>query len=321
MEKIEYNQFAKNKIMKGINVLVTGAAGFIGRALTSRLIELGARVTGFGRGSDSFRPEELIWASGDFTDPVALERCCEGQDYVFHLLNSSTPASATQQPAGDIAANVIPSIQLIQAAATSGVKRFLFFSSGGTVYGRSEANLVHESASCSPLSAYGISKLSIENYVRVLSNLAGMEYRIIRVANPYGAGQSPFKKLGLITTAMHAKFSDRPFELWGDGSIVRDFIHIDDVVSAVIILTLDNGNENIFNVGSGLGRSVSSVLKDIDFLSTKPKLVIKHHQIRRIDVPRNVLDVSRIKKLGWYPSVDWNDGLIDSMNWIKREYM
>lgn len=303
----------------GKYVLVTGAGGFIGKHLVAALASAGAYVTGFGRSNDVTDQGNIRWCTGDFSDPMSLARACEGQDIVYHLLNSSTPASSTQNPVGDINSNLIPSIQLLEAAVGAGVKSFIFFSSGGTVYGQSSDIIKSERCQTDPQSAYGISKLSIEKYCRLICHSNNVDYKVLRLSNPYGPGQSPFRKQGIVAVALHAALSGQKFDLWGDGEVIRDFIFIDDVVRAAMQVVFAVTEYQLFNVGTGVGRSINSVIRDIASAAAVDFKLIRHPS-RNIDVSSNILDVSRLESIGWSSTVPWNIGLERTKDWIEKEY-
>lgn len=308
-----------HKFFEGKYVLVTGAGGFIGRHLVSALDTAGAYVTGFGRSNEAIENPNIRWVNGEFSDPMSLARACEGQDIVYHLLNSSTPASSTQNPVGDVNSNLVPSILLLEAAADAGISDFIFFSSGGTVYGQSTDIIKSETGPTDPQSAYGISKLAIEKYCKLICESKGINYKILRLSNPYGPRQSPFKKQGIVAVALHAALSGQRFDLWGDGEVIRDFIFIDDVVSAAMMVVAAETRHHIFNVGSGIGRTINSVIDDIAKMTAVDFNLVRHPS-RTVDVSSNILDISRLKSTGWSLSVPWQLGLERTRQWIDGEY-
>lgn len=299
--------------------LVTGAGGFLGQALVRALVANGAIVSGFGRASVTFdRASGLRWIHGEFDDPMALARACEGQDVVFHLLNSSTPASATREPVGDITANVVPSVRLLEACRDAGVRRFVLASSGGTVYGAAARIPTVETAQTLPISAYGISKLAVEHYARLFEDLHGLDYRILRVSNPYGSGQSPFKKQGAIAAFMYALIKGQAVEIWGDGLIVRDYIYVDDVSAAFVEVMHHHGPERVFNVSSGIGRTLIEIHGAICRVLGDEDGQILWKASRPVDVPVNVLDHTLMTSCTrWRPRIDLDAGLRRTAAWMR----
>ena len=174
------------------------------------------------------------------------------------------PYTANLDSAADIRENLIPSLAFLNLARSAGVKRVVFLSSGGTVYGRSKQIPTAETEPTDPITAYGISKLAIEKYLALYEMHYGLDYRILRVANPFGAYQLPVKRQGLIAEAISRAMNREAVEIWGDGTMVRDFVFVDDVVNALEIAAVDRSEERVFNIGSGVGRSVRDVLTTIE---------------------------------------------------------
>ncbi|WP_187394998.1 NAD-dependent epimerase/dehydratase family protein [Pigmentiphaga aceris] len=312
-----------NQDISGMRCLVTGAGGFLGSHLVASLISKGAVVTGFGRTpfgphfEDGIKPK---WILGSFDNEKEVTRACEGQDCIFHLLNSSTPASATLNPASDITSNVVPSIHLLEACKLAKVKKFIFASSGGTVYGAATQIPTTETAKAHPISAYGVSKLTIENYLAFFGHIHELDYRILRITNPYGPGQSPFKQQGVVATFIHAALQNQPINIWGDGSAVRDYIYISDVIDAFTEILTHTGEDRIFNIGSGTGKSISEVWQDIKKM-INPKSKIIYHASRKLDVPVSIVDTTLMQnKTTWRPKINWNNGLKMTRDWMIDQH-
>src|SRR6202035_1064274 len=220
--------------------------------------------------------------------------------------------------ASEVRDNLIPTIALLDIVRAAGVKRVVFVSSGGTIYGRPIQIPTEETAPTEPITAYGINKLTIEKYFALYQHLYGLEYRILRVANPFGPFQIAVKKQGLIAEVISRAIRREPIEVWGDGSIIRDFIFVNDVVDALEIVAVDEGNERIFNIGSGVGRSVREVLAAVEAsLATRLEIVWKDE--RAVDVPVSVLSVKRARdKLCWIPTTSFESGLSQTIAWWRE---
>jgi UDP-glucose 4-epimerase len=306
--------------LRGRRCLVLGAGGFIGTNLCRRLREQGARVQGFGR-SKSF-PDALAgidWMTGDFADRDAVARAVEGNDLVFHLVGSRLPESSNQDPAADLSVNVVNTLQLLDACRRAKIGKVVFASSGGTVYGIPRQTPIPEVAPTDPIAAYGISKLAIEKYLALYRHLHGLDYAILRIANPFGPYQSGYRKQGVIAAFAQQALNGEILEIWGDGEVVRDFVYIADVVQALLDVALYAGPHRVFNVGQGGGRSVNEVLRDIEFVLGRGVLEKRYMPSRLADVPVNVLDIALIRReLGWEPRTDWLTGLRATVNWLKE---
>lgn len=301
--------------------LVLGAGGFIGTNLCRHLLRQGAKVHGFGR-TRSFADalEGVTWSYGDFADAAAVARAVEGNELVFHLVSGSLPESSNRDPAADLAGNVLHTLHLLEVCRMSEVRKVVFASSGGTVYGVPTQIPIPETAPTDPIAAYGVSKLATEKYLALYRYLHGLDYVVLRIANPFGPYQAGDRRQGVIAAFAQQALRGETIEIWGDGEVVRDFVYIDDVVEAIAAAALYRGPHRIFNVGQGAGRSINQVLRDIETaleLGPLPKL---YKPGRLTDVPINVLDIGLIgRELGWRPREDWLSGLRATFDWLRQQ--
>lgn len=306
--------------LNGMRCAVLGAGGFIGTNLCRALIERGAKVRAFGR-RQSF-PDALSgcdWIPGDFTDPTSLAAAVDGCDVVFHFVNATTPASANINKLADLNANVASSLRLFDVCRETGVSRVIFASSGGTIYGIPELVPTPETAKTNPITAYGISKLAIEKYLGLYEYLYGMEYRVLRMANPFGPYQTALKSQGVISAFLRRVLDGAPIEMWGDGSVTRDYIFVDDVIEALLMAVTHQGNGRIFNIGSGVGRSLNEIISSISEL-VGTVISVEHRSGRTVDVPVSILDTTfATKELGWVPRTTFKKGLQNTIAWMKDE--
>lgn len=308
--------------LAGVSCLVLGAGGFIGGHLCRTLVRSGARVHGFGRRpvfADAVPP--IRFTVAEFTDRAALALAVDGAEIVFHLLGGTNPEVSNKDPIADLQVNTVASVQLLELCRVAGVRKLVFVSSGGTVYGVPDAVPIPETAATNPISAYGINKLMVEKYLQLYARLGGPQAVALRVANPYGPYQSPFRRQGLVAALTETVLAGRPVEIWGDGKVVRDFLYVGDLADAMLAASLYEGPETVLNVGSGVGRSVLEVVDAVcEAVQRRPVAVI-HKPGRRADVLANVLDISLTRQaLGWTPRTGWLDGLRQTADWITREY-
>lgn len=298
------------------SVIVLGGGGFIGTNVCRRLAASGVRVRAFGR--RCLFPEELggaEWYQGDFTDAAALAAAMQTFDTVVHLVNNTTPQGANLDMAGDVQKNLVPSLALFDLCRDLGVGRLVFVSSGGTVYGVPREIPTPETAPTDPITAYGISKLAVEKYLALYNHLYGLNYRVLRVSNPFGPYQTAIKSQGIIAALASRGLRGETIEIWGDGSVVRDFIFIDDVVDAVLAATRDRGNERVFNIASGEGRSVLGVIAAVESVLGK-KLSVRWQLARPVDIPTSTLSIARARReLKWQPKTPFEDGLAQTIRW------
>ncbi len=299
--------------------VVLGGGGFMGTNLCRRLLASGHRVRAYGR--NCHFPNDLRgveWVLGDFADPNSVAGAIESFDVVFHLIHGAMPQAANLAIPTDVQQNVIPTIVLLDLCRKLGVKRVIFSSSGGTLYGSPQQIPTPESAPTDPICAYGISKLAIEKYLALYEHLHALDFRVLRIANAFGPFQIAWKGQGFIAATVSRALSGQPIEIWGDGSVVRDFVFIDDVVDAFEAAMGDTGSDRIFNIGTGEGRSLREVIAAIEGL-LGVKLNIKWAPGRSLDTPRSVVAIDRAKAgLAWTPKTPFDTGLAATIEWTRR---
>lgn len=279
-----------------MNILLFGAAGFIGTNLALKLIENpDDHITLADVKKDYFNPVILRDGVTAVEFPISAESDFESlvndQDVVYHLVSTTVPTTSNRQIADELTANVIMTARLLDACVACGVKRVIFISSGGTIYGKNARCPIPENAPTEPISSYGVQKLTIEKLLYLYWHMHNLDYRVVRLANPYGPYQRPNGIQGAVTTFTYKVLKNEQITLYGDGSVVRDFIYIDDAVRAIINVANSNTDHKVFNIGSGEGTSIGSVLAQIqDALQLQPDILRLPH--RDVDVPENYLDIS-----------------------------
>lgn len=304
--------------LSGVRCAVLGAGGFIGTNLCRALLGQADTIRAFGR-RHSFHGvlRDLNWMTGDFTDPSCLAEAVAGCEVVFHLVSTTTPASANVDKVADLNANVVSTLHLLDACRTAGVRRVVFVSSGGTIYGITNSVPTPETAPANPITAYGISKLTIEKYLGLYEHLYGLEYRVLRVANPFGPYQTASKNQGAIAAFLRCALAGKAIEMWGDGSVTRDYIYIDDVVEALMLVAIHVGPNRIFNIGSAVGRSLNDIVAAINGLLGADIPVVRG-PARSVDIPVSILDTGlAADELGWRARTPFEEGLRTTVAWIK----
>jgi UDP-glucose 4-epimerase len=238
-------------------------------------------------------------------------------DAVVHLASTTVPSTSNLDPAADISGNLVPTVRLLEAMRASGTRKLVFFSSGGTVYGIPTKDPVPEDHPLNPISSYGIVKLAIEQYLRMEQQLHGLEFVALRPANIYGPRQAQVGLLGVIGTYLRKVAEDAPIEIWGDGSVVRDFVHVEDIAD-LCHRALTSGASGSFNAGSGEGTSISQIV-DIIGQTTGRTLEPVYKPGRNFDVPRVVLDIARAQAtFDWQPAVPLRRGIGETWEWVKH---
>lgn len=300
--------------------IVLGGGGFIGQHLCASLAQAGHEVRAIGRsGPPADLPANVSWHQVDFSQTEQVADQVGSGDIVFHLIGGSTPHASNLAPTADITQTVVSTIDFV-ARIASRVRRLVFVSSGGTVYGI-QPGILAETAPSRPTSAYGINKRTVEMYLDLYRHLHGLDYCALRVANPFGPKQLNRHQQGVIGAFMRAAVENTPVTVWGDGGIERDFIYIDDVVSAILAAAgSPNLPSRIYNIGSGRCRSILEVITTIEHLSGAS--LRKTFTPGRIeDVPSVRLDISLAgRELDWQPRCDWQAAMEQTFAWYQREY-
>lgn len=292
-----------------MNCVVIGGSGFVGTALCQRLAEAGHAVTIVDVRTPAVLLSGTHYAPLPTDDQDALVDILQGADVCFHLASTTTPGTADRDVLYDLNSNVGFSIKLFDAAALANVGRVVFLSSGGTVYGPDAIVPSVESHALNPISTYGASKVAIENYLRVFRSKRGLDYKVARLANPYGPGQDINKAQGAIPIFMRRVLSGTPIEIWGDGEIVRDFIYIDDAIDALVAIAFNTGTSHVYNVGSGTGASINTVLDILRRISGLG-VAVDYQPARGFDVQKSVIDCSLIRDdLGWQVATSLEQGM------------
>ena len=304
--------------------VVIGGGGFIGTWLTASLLDSGRKVLVLGRNTD--RPSSLddraVYVSGDYGDPNFLKAVLVDALEVIDLAYATAPGTSFNSPIHDLQANLPRAVNFLQTAAECGpFRKIVIVSSGGTIYGQSTTDILSEDHETNPVSPYGITKLAIEKYSLMYKALNGLPVVIARPANAYGEGQLAYRGQGFLATAAMSIIQGLPIVVYGGDSIIRDYIHAEDV-SAGIKSILDMGVPGLcYNIGTGLGHTTNSVLKIL--LATADvrecDLEIRAMPVRRFDVLKNVLDSSLLlSHTGWHYNHSLMDGVARYWRWLNK---
>lgn len=302
--------------------LVVGGTGFLGRALCIHLSQRGWTVSSYSRRL----PEKVDqypgvrYVAACEAENEALEDEISRNEVVFNLANANIPALSNNEIMEDINITVGLNIRLMQMCIKHNIRNYIFASSGGTVYGSAQTFPITEQCQTNPLVAYGINKLVCEKYIGLFHHNYGLKYRILRIANPFGPGQSPFTGQGIIAKYLYASLSGNEFVVFGDGSSTRDYIFVDDVSRAFECVVEYEGPHRIFNVGRGHGFSINELMDYANrILDRRPPIRYVGH--RTIDVGKNYLDVSLIgRECAWQPLHSIEEGLAKTLEWMQHRH-
>lgn len=300
--------------------LVLGGNGFIGSHVVDKLLVKGHSVRVYDRASERFRPPlpDVEYIHGEFGNRGLIREALKDIDVVFHLISTTIPKTSNDDPIFDVRSNVIDTIKLLEECVVARVRRVVFASSGGVIYGIPKTNPIPESHPTNPICSHGITKLMIEKYLALFRHLYGLDYVVLRASNPYGERQNPFGEQGAIAVFLGKVARGEPIVIWGDGGVIRDYFYVGDLADAYLKAATLDVKERIFNIGSGVGTSLVEVIELIAEATGKNPEV-SYTESRPFDVPTNVLDISLAKEhLGWHPHTDLVSGIKRTWKWVER---
>ena len=303
--------------------VVFGGGGFIGSAIVDKLLVGGHSVRVFERPRVTpyrlfSETEKVEWMTGDFLSIHDISSALEGMDTVIHLVSFTLPKTSNDDLIYDVQTNLIATIQLLNSMLAMKVNKIVFISSGGTVYGVPRYIPVDEDHPTDPVVSYGITKLAIEKYLLMFKILHGMKVLILRVANPYGPRQRVETAQGAVAAFFHRSLQNQKIEIWGDGSITRDYIYIDDVAEAFLRAVEYSGDLSVFNISSGIGTSLNE-LAELIGESIGRQLDCIYLEKRPFDVPTSILNNNlAATHLGWVPKTVLQYGLAKTAEWLRN---
>lgn len=310
-----------------MKILLLGAAGFIGTNLTIELAKNAENeITLVDRCKDFFNPiinmnlKNIRIVESGLTVDMDFDSILKNQEVVYHLVSTTVPTTSNQHISQELVSNVVFSANLFEACIRCGVKKVVFISSGGTVYGKEVDCPLKEKTATNPISSYGVQKVTIEKLLYLYRYMYGLDYRIIRLANPYGPYQRPNGVLGAVTTFTYKALKGDEITVYGDGSVVRDFIYIDDAIRAIMKIVEGENKHRTFNLGCGYGTSIKQVLETIE-KALGISMNVSYIEGRKVDVPVNYLDISRYEKYyGALNPISLEEGIIKTADFMKQEY-
>lgn len=307
------------------NCLLIGGAGFIGNNLSVCLGEAGYGVTicdCIDKECLSRKFSKLKYLCIDYFEQAIDDEIIRKQDIIILLISSVGPNSSMESPEQCYGKDIIKMLELLEQMRRCNVKKLVFISSGGTVYGNQNSDKLREDMNTIPINHYGIMKLTQEKILLMYNNLYGMSNVIFRLANPYGPGQRASSGIGAVTVFLQSIINGETIHIYGEGNAVRDYIYIDDAVN-MMRMFLDAEMEKcevpVFNIGTGLGKSIIEVLETIEAVTGK-KTKTEFLSGRKIDVSRNVLDMSKVYSvIGEYKCLTLEEGVRKYYDLLKCE--
>lgn len=304
-----------------MRILVTGGAGFIGSNVVDGFLARGHEVAVFDNLSSGRRefvdPRATLFV-GDLADAGDVERCVAAfrPEIVSHHAAQIDVRHSVTDPVNDARTNVLGSLGLLQSCTRHGVRKFLYASTGGALYGEGRTLPATEDHPINPESPYGVSKHTVEHYLYLWKLLHGLDYTVLRYPNVFGPRQNPHGEAGVnaifIGLMLHG---ERP-RIFGTGEQVRDYVYVGDIVAANL-LALERGGGAMLNIGTGVGTSVNDIVRTInEVLGTNIEPI--HEAARAGEIQRIYLDASRARaELGWAPTVTFLEGLRRTIDWHR----
>ena len=305
-----------------MRILVTGGAGFIGSNVVDRFLELGHDVAVFDDLSTGFR--EFVHAKarlfeGDLADAAAVDRAVAEfrPDLVSHHAAQIDVRKSVSDPVWDARVNILGTIGLLQACTRHGVRKVIYSSTGGALYGEGKQLPATEDHAVNPESPYGASKHTVEHYLFLWKVLHGLDYTVLRYPNVYGPRQNPHGEAGVNAIFIGLMLEGKRPRIFGDGNAVRDYLFVSDVVEANV-RALEQASGEIMNLGTGIGTSVNDIVRELKVILDFREDAI-HEPARAGEIQRIYLDASRAKRiLGWTPSVTFAEGLRRTVEWTRH---
>lgn len=311
-----------------MRALVTGGAGFIGSTLVDRLLAEGHEVTvvddlsrgrlanleAARRAGDRFTFHQLGLTAPAIEDVVASAR----PEVIFHLAAQIDVRLSVEDPVHDAEVNVVGTVRLAEAARRAEVRRIVFTSSGGSIYGPVTDLPVAETRPVDPLSPYAAGKVAGEIYLEMFSRLYGIEWTGVAPANVYGPRQDPHGEAGVVAIFSQRLLAGQPTRVFGDGGNTRDYVYVDDVVDAFVrAAQVEAASGQRFNVGTGVettDRALHTLVAEAAGADDEPE----YAPARLGDVARSALDATRARRvLGWAPQVSIREGVARTVDYFR----
>jgi UDP-glucose 4-epimerase len=301
-----------------MNILVIGGNGFIGSHLIDHLLKKGHSVRVYDMSYERYRKplKNVDYRISTLDNIPDLYEALLGINIIFHLAASSVPSTSNIDTVTDVSKNLIPTLNIINLSIKLGIKRIIFFSSGGAVYGTPLTTPICEDHPLKPISSYGIIKATIEYYLYLYQRIYSIKPLILRPSNPYGPRQGHYIAQGVISTFLRQIKTHENITIYGDGNSTKDYIYIDDLIDQCYRLSVSD-LDGTFNLGSGIGTSINQILEIIKKI-TGESINIQYGGKPIYDVDHFVLDISKANDvLGTSQTVSMETGISNLWKWIN----
>lgn len=302
-----------------MNILVLGGNGFIGSKAVAHFLTLDHTVTVFSRSRPAPQLENVRYFTGDISDKEKLAALVSDASHIFYAAGATTPGTSFEQPQLELEGNLKPLLTLIEVLqALNSHRTLIYLSSAGALYTDRQVSPVTESTAPSPKSHYGAAKLAMEHFIETLTAQSRCKAIVLRPSNAYGPGQLPKRSFGIVPALFHASINQVSFKVWGNGSLTRDFIYIDDLldVCGKILMAEDRlPNYSVFNVCSGETTSIRNLIQIVDSITPK-EIDVVYQPSRTCDYPHPVISTESLQtNIGWRPTTTLDEGLNKAWQW------
>ncbi|GHT69033.1 NAD-dependent dehydratase [Bacteroidia bacterium] len=304
-----------------MNILIVGGNGFIGSHLIDELMNRGHQIRVFDMSYERFRQPfpNVDYRITSLDNTSELYEALLGIDIIFYLASASVPSSSNIDTVTDVNKNLIPLLNLLNLSIKLNIRRIVYFSSGGAVYGNPHIIPIPEEHATNPVSSYGILKLTIEKYLMLYQRIYGLNPLIIRPSNPFGPRQGHYNAQGVISTFLVKIKNNEPITIFGDGNSPKDYIYITDFIHDCVDLAVKN-ETGIFNIGNGNGTTVNEIVSMIKTITQKDPEIIKTEK-QKYDVEQFILDNTKQQSiLGEKKRMSIYDGIKETWHWINNYY-
>jgi UDP-glucose 4-epimerase len=299
-------------------VIVVGAGGFLGRACVKALAAAGVVVDGVDI-IDAPVDGAVSWTVADVASDGVPQPLLAQAGTLIHFAWRNDPGRGNSNMGDDVRTNVAGAVRTFEQAACGGVRRIIYPSSGGTIYGKEPPLPTPESAPLAPVGGYGAGKAAAEMYLNAINLAYGTQTCALRIGNPYGPGQYPDRGQGFIATALARTLRGAPIQIFGTAALARDYVYVADVAESFVLACTADALPPALNVGSQIERSIEELIPLI-FAAAGRSTEIEQLPERPVDVPRVQLDISLIRRtLRWQPRTSIEDGLQMTVNWLTCE--
>jgi len=298
--------------------LVTGGCGFIGVNLLSRLVGQAAHIRvlddlSMGKKEDA-APFEIELQVGDIRDQAAVAKACQGMDVVVHLAAHTRVVESVENPRLNFDINAIGTFNVLEASRNAGVKKLIFASTGGAILGEQQPP-THEGMVPRPISAYGASKLAGEAYCSAFCGSYGLNTVALRFSNVYGPYS--YHKGSAVAEFFRKLIRNEPIAIYGDGKQTRDFIYVEDLVSAILLADKVDTPGEYFQIASGRETSILTLLDTMKKVIPDARFDIHHEPARAGEILRNYANIEKARRmLGYDPKTKLEEGLKKTWQWF-----